>query len=287
MLRSVPMSKELKPHEKRDHVRGPASPLDRILAVARLLRSPGGCPWDMEQTVETLTPYLQEETFEVVEAVAERDRPAFQEELGDLLFLVLFLGTVAEDTGWGTLREAADGVVEKLIRRHPHVFGEGSGLETEGALRQWEEIKRAEKKAGAEENEVPTALGRRPAGLPALTTAFRLSEKAGAVGFQWPTTADAFRKLREETEEVHEELVGEARPEELEREIGDLLYSVVNLARYLRIDPERALRGTNAKFTRRFRYVERKLHERGRTPETSTLEEMDALWNEAKTEEIA
>ncbi len=281
------MSDHLEPHEKRDRARAPGSPLERILAVARLLREPGGCPWDMSQTVETMTPYLQEETFEVVEAVAERDREAFREELGDLLFLVLFLGTVAEETGWGSLAEAADGVVEKLIRRHPHVFGEGAGLETDGALRQWEEIKRAEKTAEAAEDETPTALGRRPAGLPALTTAFRISEKAGAVGFQWPTVARAFAKLREETEEVHEELTGQGRPEVLEGEIGDLLYSVANLARYLHVDPERALRGTNAKFTRRFRYVERKLHERGRTPETSTLEEMDALWTEAKGEDPA
>ena len=208
---SVTMSKELEPHEKRDHVREPRSPLERILAVARVLRAPGGCPWDIEQTVESLTPYLQEETFEVVEAVAERDRPAFREELGDLLYLVLFLGQVAEDTGWGSLEEAADGVVEKLIRRHPHVFGDGGELGTEGALRQWEEIKRGGEDPGG--TEVPTALGRRPAGLPALTTAFRISEKAGAVGFQWPTTEQAFQKLLEETGEVREELEGRARPE--------------------------------------------------------------------------
>jgi nucleoside triphosphate diphosphatase len=159
--------------------------LERILALARVLRAPGGCPWDREQTVESLTPYLQEETFEVVEAVGARDRGAFREELGDLLFLAAFLALVGEDEGWGSIAEVADGVVEKLVRRHPHVFGEQREIGSEGALRQWEEIKRGE--GGTEkEGSIPSSLGKRPAGLPALTAAFRISEKAGAVGFEWP-----------------------------------------------------------------------------------------------------
>ncbi len=271
------------PAARAARVRAPRSPLERVLAIARLLRGPEGCPWDREQTVESMTPYLQEETFEVVEAVAARDRAGFTEELGDLLFLVLFLAAVGEDSGWSTLDSVADGVVEKLIRRHPHVFGEGRELGTGGALQQWEEIKRAERDSGGK---APTALGKRPAGLPALTTAYRISEKAAAVGFQWPDIGGAMAKLEEEMGEFREELGAGARPEKLEDEIGDLLYSVVNLARYLRVDPERALRGTTAKFTRRFRYIEERLHERGLSPERAGLEAMDALWNEAKAEGV-
>jgi MazG family protein len=271
---------------KQDRLLSIPSPLERVLALARTLREPDGCPWDQEQTVETLTPYLQEETFEVVEAVAERDRAAFREELGDLLFLVLFLGAVAEDSGWGTLEEVSAGVVEKLIRRHPHVFGEGPEVGSKGALRQWEEIKRDERAEGASATAVPSALGDRPSGLPALTTAFRISEKAGAVGFQWPDIRGALAKLDEEIGEFREELGSEAQPHALETEIGDILYSVVNVARYLRIDPERALRGTTAKFQRRFRYIEGRLHERGLSPERVSLDTMDALWNEAKAKGI-
>jgi MazG family protein len=271
---------------KQDRLRAIPSPLERVLALARTLREPDGCPWDQEQTVETLTPYLQEETFEVVEAVAERDREAFREELGDLLFLVLFLGAVAEESGWGTLEEVGAGVVEKLVRRHPHVFGEGPEVGSRGALRQWEEIKRDERAEAAPAASVPSALGDRPSGLPALTTAFRISEKAGAVGFQWPDIRGALAKLDEEIGEFREELDAGARPHALEREIGDILYSVVNVARYLRIDPERALRGTTAKFQRRFRYIEGRLHERGLSPERVSLDEMGALWDEAKAEGI-
>jgi len=269
--------------DKEARVRAPDSPLERVLAMARLLREPGGCPWDRDQTVESMTPYLQEETFEVVEAVSARDREGFTEELGDLLFLVLFLGAVAEDTGWATLPDVADGVLDKLVRRHPHVFGGDGRLEASGAVRQWEELKRAEHEAKAGEP-VPSTLGRRPAGLPALTTAFRVSEKAGAVGFQWPGVGEALDKLAEELGELRTEIEAGAETERLEDEIGDLLYATVNVARYLRIDPERALRGTVAKFLRRFRYIEEKLAERGRTPGGSDLEEMDALWNEAKDE---
>ncbi len=275
------MSDSLPPADKEASVRAVSSPLERVMAMARMLRSPHGCPWDREQTVRTMTPYLQEETFEVVEAVAAADPAAFREELGDLLFLVLFMAACGEDAGWARVEEIADEVVEKLVRRHPHVFGGGPGLATEGALRQWEEIKRAERFSEASE-EAPVTLGRRPAGLPALTTAYRISEKAAAVGFQWPGVERALEKLEEETGEFRAELAGGRREAELEDELGDLLYSVVNLARYLRIDPERALRSTTEKFLRRFRHVEKRLHERGQSPERSTLDEMDALWNEAK-----
>jgi len=247
-----------------------------------VLRGPGGCPWDAEQTVESLTPYLQEETYEVVEAVGDRDRAAFREELGDLLFMVAFLALVGEETGWGTLEEIAGAVVDKLIRRHPHVFATGDEIGAEGALRQWEELKRDEQAGGA----AASTLGSRPPGLPALTTAYRISEKAGAVGFQWPDVQGALAKLDEEVEELKREIDRDEPAAELEKELGDVLYAAVNVARYAKVDPERALRGTTSRFTRRFRFIEEQLRERGKTPATSTLEEMDALWEEAKAKEV-
>jgi MazG family protein len=279
-----PDSPDSSPQGKEARIRAVPGALERVLTLARVLREPGGCPWDRDQTVETLTPYLQEETFEVVEAVGSGNREAFREELGDLLYLVAFLALAGEDTGWGTIDDIADAAVDKLVHRHPHVFGTGPELESDGALRQWEEIKRAEKEP---EGTVPSALGKRPAGLPALTTAFRISEKAGAVGFEWPGVAGALDKLEEEVAELRREVDAEAPRDELENELGDVLYSLVNIARYLKVDPERSLRTTTAKFVRRFRYIEEELHRRGKTPEKATLEEMDALWEEAKGKGIA
>lgn len=271
------------PSSREAEIRTESSPLGRILALARVLRGPGGCPWDAEQTVESLTPYLQEETYEVVEAVGERDAAAFREELGDLLFMVSFLALVGEETGWGTLDEVAEAVVGKLIRRHPHVFLTGDAIGSEGALRQWEELKRDE---GGAPEAARSTLGSRPPGLPALTTAYRISEKAGAVGFQWPDLGGALAKLDEEIAELGREIERPTPRPELEKELGDVLYAVVNVARYLKVDPERALRGTTARFTRRFRYIEEQLRQRDKTPATATLQEMDALWEEAKAKGI-
>jgi len=234
--------------------------------------------------VATLTPYLQEEAAEVVDAVGDRDHPGFREEIGDLLFLVLLLAEAGGDENMGSLEDSSAAVVDKLVSRHPHVFGEGGSLETAGAKRQWEEIKQAEKDNG--ESDAPaSALSARPASLNALTTAYRISEKAGAVGFQWPTVAEAVAKLKEETAELEQALTEGADANTLEDELGDVLYSVANIGRYLGIDPERALRGTTAKFMRRFRHVETRLHQENRTPGTSSLEEMSRLWDEAKGEE--
>ena len=266
---------------KETQIREVSGALERVLMLARVLRGPGGCPWDNEQTVESLTPYLQEETFEVVDAVGARDREAFREELGDLVFLVVFLAAAGEDQGWGKLDEIADGVVDKLIRRHPHVFGDGESMGSEEALKQWEEIKQAEKTTD-DKTRFSSSLGERPAGLPALTTAFRVSEKAGAVGFEWPEMNGALEKLEEEIQELRKEIATRSDSLALEKELGDVLYSVVNLARYLKIDPERSLRGATQKFLRRFRYMEKRLFEKGKKPDKSNLVEMDALWNEAK-----
>lgn len=272
---------------KERRIRDQADPLARIRELARVLQGPGGCPWDAEQTVESLTPYLQEEAFEVLEAIAEKDDAGFVEEMGDLFFLLCLLTTVAEAEGRGTLDAMAEGVVDKLVRRHPHVFGTGGPVGADGALQQWEELKRAER-GGKEPEAVPTALGKRPAGLPALTTAFRISEKAAAVGFRWEDPGQNVEKVAEELGELRGELDrGTPDPERLEEELGDLLYATANLARHLSIDPERALRSSTAKFVRRFQRVEALLHEQGESPERSDLATMDTLWQQAKREEGA
>jgi tetrapyrrole methylase family protein/MazG family protein len=252
--------------------------LARLVEVCRRLMAEDGCPWDRDQTLETITPYLQEETFEIVEAIHARDGALLREEIGDLFYLLVFAAALGRKEGLGTeLGGILAGSAEKLVRRHPHVFGETRVDGADGAIQQWEEIKKAENGAG-------TTLGKRPPGLPALTTAFRIQEKAAAVRFEWTDVRGALAKLREEIDEL-EETLDQSGPEGAARrrdEVGDILYSVVNLSRYLRVDPEAALRGTIAKFMNRFLFIEQELAGRGRTPATSSLEEMDALWNEAK-----
>ncbi|NNF06017.1 MAG: nucleoside triphosphate pyrophosphohydrolase [Candidatus Eisenbacteria bacterium] len=268
------------PQEKEHRIRSQAHPLLKVLEMVRVLRAPDGCPWDREQTPKSLTPYLQEEVFEVIESLQSQDAEGFQEELGDLLFLVLFVGEASEDQNLGSLEKVCNRVVEKLISRHPHVFASTEELGESGAIRQWEEIKQKEKEVDGAEP--PSSLGERPKGLPALTTAFRISEKAGAVGFQWPTTDQAWEKVKEEHEEL-EQALKENNRERIEEEIGDLLYSVANLARYLQVDPEASLRATTRKFMNRFFYVEKKLRDLGKTPSQSELSEMSVLWEEAKS----
>jgi MazG family protein len=249
-----------------------------LIAVCRRLRGPGGCPWDREQTLESMTPYLTEEAVESAEAIASGDAAHIGEELGDLAFLVIFcLELLKEQHGLepaDALRRAAD----KLIRRHPHVYGDTQIRDGEAAYRQWQEIKRAEKGAG---HESASLLGEQPRGLPALVAAYRTQEKAGAVGFDWPETSGALAKVREELGEIDEALKGDVTPE-VAREVGDLLFAVVNLARHLRVDPERELRAAMHRFRDRFQHIERRLAERGSSPANASLEEMDTLWEEAK-----
>ena len=249
----------------------------KLLAVCRRLRGPDGCPWDRQQTLESMTPYLTEEAAESVEAIGNADADHSAEELGDLAFLVIFC---LELTGerWGVgLATALDRAAEKLIRRHPHVYGGGAPVaDGDDAYRQWQEIKQAEKPGAA-----VSLLGEQPKGLAALVAAYRLQEKAAAVGFDWPTPGGAMAKVREETEEVAEAMGGDTTPE-LAKELGDLLFAVVNLSRKLGVDPERELRATMHRFRERFVHIERRLAERGRTPTQSSLEEMDTLWEEAK-----
>jgi MazG family protein len=254
---------------------------ETLVGVCRRLRGPDGCPWDREQTLETMTPYLTEEAVECVDAIASGDDEHAAEELGDLGFLVIFcLELLGERSGFGLTR-SLELASEKLIRRHPHVYGDAVVNDGEQAFKQWQEIKKAEK---SRSDAPPSLLGEQPKGLPALVAAYRLQEKAAAVGFDWPDVKGALAKVHEETAEVVEALgpnANEASPETA-RELGDLLFAVVNLARKLRIDPERELRATAGRFRSRFLHIEMRLAESGRTPIQSNLEEMDALWEEAK-----
>ncbi|MEQ1834605.1 MAG: nucleoside triphosphate pyrophosphohydrolase [Candidatus Eisenbacteria bacterium] len=256
----------------------------KLVAVCRRLRGPDGCPWDQKQTLESMTPYLTEEAAESVEAIGNLDADHSAEELGDLAFLVIFCLELAQER-WGIgLAEALDRAAEKLIRRHPHVYGDAQVRDGEDAYRQWQEIKQAEKKHDPERR--VSLLGEQPKGLPALVAAYRLQEKAAAVGFDWPTPDGSLAKVREETAEVAREIgalaPGAPASTELARELGDLLFAVTNLSRKLGVDPERELRGTMSRFRERFVYIEQRLAERGRTPVQSNLAEMDALWDEAK-----
>lgn len=252
---------------------------ERLLGVCRRLRGPDGCPWDREQTLETMTPYLTEEAVESVEAIASGDADHAAEELGDLGFLVLFcLELLGEQRGIG-VAEALERAADKLVRRHPHVYGGAAVADGEAAYKQWQEIKKAEK---SKSDRPASLLGDQPKGLPALVAAYRLQEKAAAVGFDWPSVSGPFGKIREETDEIERTLAsGDATPETA-HEIGDLLFAVVNLARHLRVDPERELRATAHRFRSRFLHVEQRLAATGRTPSQATLEEMDLYWEEAK-----
>ena len=245
-----------------------------LVAVCRRLRDPDGCPWDREQTLESMTPYLTEEAAESGEAIAGGDPVKIAEELGDLAFLAIFcLELLREKTGTG-IAEVLESAAQKLVRRHPHVYGGAQVKDGEAAYRQWQEIKK-------DEQGTRSLLGEQPRGLPALVAAYRLQEKAGAVGFDWPESSGALAKVREEMGEIERELQGDTTPA-LAREIGDLLFAAVNLARHLQVDPERELHAASRRFRDRFHHIERRLAERGATPSQSTLEEMDTLWEEAK-----
>lgn len=246
-----------------------------MLALCARLRGDDGCAWDREQTLATLTPYLLEEVHEVLDAVASKDPAAIREELGDLLFVTVFAFHAAEVEGVTTTEEIVDGTVEKLVRRHPHVFGDEPN-DRESARKAWQQAKRAE---GKEER--PSVLGELPRSRPALLAAFRLQERAAAVGFDWPDLEGPLAKIDEE--------LGELRgvvddPERARDELGDLLFAAANAGRHLSVDPEVALQSANRRFFERFRFIEARLAEDGRSPEDATLEELDALWREAKRE---
>lgn len=256
-------------------------PLFRLIEIMAKLRDPdGGCPWDLEQTFATIAPYTVEEAYEVADAIERGDLSDLKEELGDLLLQVVFHSRMAEEQGAFDIRDVATAISDKMIRRHPHVFGDHAYENLSAQVAGWEELKAQERKAKAKTG----VLDDVPAGLPALTRAVKLTKRAARVGFDWPTAAEVLDKLREETEEIAVEIEAGDMAKARE-ELGDILFVCANLARKLDVDPEDALRATNAKFTRRFAFVEAGLAERGKTPDQSDLAEMDALWNDAKAAE--
>jgi MazG family protein len=257
------------------------SPLERLRAVVHCLRAPGGCPWDREQTHESLIPHVIEEAYEVAEAIRSGDAAAICDELGDLLLQPVLHAEIASETGAFDLDRIAQGLTEKLIRRHPHVFGESNADNSDAVLKQWDAIKRVEK--GDQREPYLRGISQ---GLPSLMRAQKLQKKAARVGFDWPDVAPVFEKIREETREV-EEAIASGNAQALQDEIGDLLFSVVNLARKLGVDSEAALAGTNDRFTRRFNHVEECLLTQGKALTDATLVEMDAAWDAAKAAESA
>jgi MazG family protein len=255
----------------------PGASLARLVAVMDALLAPDGCPWDREQTLASLRPFLLEETYEVLEALDLGVPAAHCEELGDLLMQIVFQAALRRAEGAFTIDDVVAGICEKLIRRHPHVFGEAVAGSADAVLAQWDRIKAEEKAARGDRGRTLAGV---PRGLPALARAQQLGRKAGRVGFDWPGPAGSLAKVREEVEEVVETIGGD--PAASHREIGDLLFAVVNLARKLDVDAESALDDASARFVRRFERIEDRLAERGRSPQESTLDEMDALWEEAK-----
>ena len=269
----------------------PSRDIETLLVIMAALRTPGsGCPWDLEQNFATIAPYTLEEAYEVADAIARDDRDDLREELGDLLLQVVFHARMAQEEGAFDFADVVEAITTKLVRRHPHVFGDARGLTPEAVKGLWDEIKQAEKaerhaRRGGTGEQAQGALAGVAIALPALTRALKLQEKAGKVGFDWNDPRAVLAKIREEADEIAAEIdAGDAARSA--DEVGDLLFAVVNLARHLGTDPEAALRKTNAKFERRFRAIEEALAARGRRPAESTLAEMDALWNEAKAAEI-
>jgi nucleoside triphosphate diphosphatase len=281
------------------------------------LRGPGGCPWDREQTFDSIKPYTLEETYEVLEAIDNRDWDELTSELGDLLLQVLFYAQMAHEENSFSIDQVLDRLSQKLIDRHPHVFGDVKAETSSDVLRNWEALKAEEKKKrveagggksaedGGENEHSQSVLAGVSSAIPALLEAYKLSSRAAHVGFDWPNVDGLFEKLHEETQELQKELeqvpVGGGHPSEvagsrgqqlpqglrsrLEDEVGDLFFVLVNIARYLSLDPESTLRKTNRKFKRRFQWIEEQLRTSGRGPEQSSMEELESLWQQAKQRE--
>jgi nucleoside triphosphate diphosphatase len=288
---------------------------ERAVSIMARLRGPGGCPWDREQTFDSIKPYTLEETYEVLEAIDNRDWEELTGELGDLLLQVLFYSQMAKEEGTFSIDQVLDRLSNKLVDRHPHVFGDVKAETSSDVLRNWEALKAEEKKkrldAGggksAKEDQAASVLAGVSSAMPALLEAHKLSARAAHVGFDWPNIEGLFAKLREETEELQEQLkkfpapgpqprtsgvAGSGRQQitgalrdRLEEEVGDLFFVLVNVARYLSLDPESALKKTNSKFKRRFQWMEEQLKAAGRTPRQANMEELDSLWEQAKQQE--
>jgi MazG family protein len=278
---------------------------ERAVEIMHRLRAPGGCPWDREQTFDSIKKYTVEETYEVLEAIENRDWAELPQELGDLLLQVLFYAEMAKEDGHFSIDEVLEDLTGKLVRRHPHVFGEAEAATSSEVLRNWEAIKRQERaqKSGGDDEEHRPLLASVGTAMPSLLEGLKLSNKAAHVGFDWPNIEGLFDKLAEETDELRHEVEkipppgpqpigrgvagarGTQRDAHLQDEVGDLLFTVVNLARYLEVDPESALRRTNRKFRRRFGHVEQSLREQGKELGAATLDEMEHYWQAAKESE--
>jgi ATP diphosphatase len=286
---------------------------DRAVEIMARLRAPGGCPWDREQTFDTIKPYTLEEAYEVLEAIDNRDWKELTSELGDLLLQVLFYSQMAREEGYFSIDDVLERLANKLVDRHPHVFGEVKADTSADVLRNWEALKAEEKKKNANSHgrettdaDTDSVLSGVSSKMPALLEAHKLSSRAAHVGFDWPEIEGLFSKLEEETQELREELknlpvksdragrgvAGSGKPEipesareRLEDEVGDLFFVLVNIARYLSLDPESALRKTNRKFKRRFQWMEEHLRANGRGPAQASMNELDELWQQAKQEE--
>jgi tetrapyrrole methylase family protein/MazG family protein len=253
--------------------------IERLLGIMEKLRGPGGCPWDREQTLRTLRPYVLEETYEVLEAIDAGDPREHCEELGDLLLQIVFQAQLTKEEGKFDFADVAEAISSKLVSRHPHVFGTSEVKDAAGVLRQWAALKREEKKAKGGGESVLEGV---PREMPALARADRLTEKASRIGFDWPDAAGAREKLAEEMGELDRAMASGDR-DAIESEMGDLLFAAANLSRKLGVPPEEALRGTLARFVSRFHHVERELARRGVPHGGASLAEMDALWDEAKS----
>ena len=259
---------------------------DELTSVMARLRAPGGCPWDREQTYASLAQYLLEESHETFDAIQEADETGdtknLREELGDVLLQVVFHSTIAAERGDFTIDEVVSGVTQKLVLRHPHVFGDKKLETANDVLQNWDELKKDERKAsGKIEKEKLSILEEVPLSFPALLEGQKLTKKAAKVGFDWENTKQVFDKLDEEVSELNEAIEQNSN-EKISEEIGDILFVILNLARKLEVDAETALKKTNRKFRRRFAFIESELKKDGKTLEESNLEEMDALWNAAK-----
>jgi tetrapyrrole methylase family protein / MazG family protein len=258
----------------------PGEGFSRLVAIMARLRAPGGCPWDREQNFDTIKPYLLEETYEVMDAIDARDFEGLEEELGDLLLQAVFFAQMASEEGRFDISGSLDAINSKLVRRHPHVFADGDAKTSADVLRRWDEIKAEEKPQRPK-----GLLAGVPRSLPALVEAQRIAKRAAGAGFDWANIEQVFDKLREELAELDAARAG-AKQEEIEDELGDLLFTVVNIARFLNVDPEQALRKTNTKFRSRFAHVEAGVEAAGQTLPEAGIEEMERLWQEAKRRSV-
>lgn len=249
-----------------------------LLLLIKKLRAPDGCPWDRKQTQQDIGKYLLDESYEVIDALKEGNPGHVQEELGDLLFQILFIADIAAESNQFSVADVMRSIKEKMIRRHPHVFGDVTVQSVDDVKNNWQEIKKRERGETQAARHIFSSI---PRSLPALKRAQKITAAASNVGFDWPETGDVLLKLKEELNELaHAQETGDAQ--KIEEEMGDILFTLVNLSRFIKVDAEQALTGTIDKFLRRFAYITDQLHGRGQSPESATMAEMDALWNEAK-----